>query len=37
MKITVIGATGMVGQRLVAEAASRGHQVVAVSRSGQKV
>lgn len=37
MKITVIGATGMVGQRLVAEAASRGHQVVAVSRSGQQV
>jgi putative NADH-flavin reductase len=35
MKIAVIGATGMVGSRVVAEAASRGHQVTAVSRSGQ--
>jgi putative NADH-flavin reductase len=35
MKIAVIGATGMIGSRVVAEAASRGHQVTAVSRSGQ--
>lgn len=34
MKITVIGATGMIGSRIVAEAASRGHEVTAVSRSG---
>ncbi|NHN56786.1 NAD(P)H-binding protein [Calidifontibacter sp. DB0510] len=37
MKITVIGATGMIGQRVVAEAVSRGHQVVAGSRSGASV
>jgi putative NADH-flavin reductase len=34
MQIAVIGATGMVGSRIVAEAASRGHEVTAVSRSG---
>lgn len=34
MKITVIGATGMVGSRVVAEAARRGHEVTAASRSG---
>lgn len=34
MKIAVLGATGMVGSRLVAEAARRGHQVTAASRSG---
>lgn len=34
MKITVIGATGMVGSRIVAEAARRGHEVLAASRSG---
>lgn len=34
MKITVIGATGMIGSRIVAEAAQRGHQVTALSRSG---
>lgn len=37
MKIAVIGATGMVGSRTVAEAASRGHQVDAYSRSGRTV
>lgn len=37
MKITVIGATGMVGQRVVAEALSRGHEVVAGSRRGTPV
>src|ERR1051325_10722648 len=34
MKITVIGATGMIGSRIVAEAALRRHEVTAVSRSG---
>ncbi|QGV77892.1 NAD(P)-dependent oxidoreductase [Streptomyces ficellus] len=34
MKITLFGATGMVGRRIAAEAARRGHDVVAVSRSG---
>lgn len=34
MKITVLGATGMVGSRVVAEAARRGHTVTALSRSG---
>jgi hypothetical protein len=33
--IVVFGATGMMGSRIVAEAASRGHTVTAVSRSGQ--
>lgn len=33
MKIVVIGATGMVGSRVTAEAVRRGHQVVAVSRN----
>lgn len=37
MKITVIGARGMVGSRLVAEAARRGYEVAAVSRSGAPV
>lgn len=32
MKITVIGANGMVGSRVVGEASSRGHEVVAVFR-----
>lgn len=32
MKITVIGATGMVGSRIVAEAADRGHDIFAASR-----
>ncbi|MGO2024477.1 MULTISPECIES: NAD(P)-dependent oxidoreductase [Brevibacterium] len=34
MRITVIGATGMVGSRIVAEAADRRHQVMAASRTG---
>jgi hypothetical protein len=37
MKITVIGATGMIGSRIVSEAAHRGHQVTALSRSGKSV
>ena len=32
MNITVIGATGMVGSRVVAEAVARGHQVTAAAR-----
>ncbi|MDE1668477.1 MULTISPECIES: NAD(P)-dependent oxidoreductase [Nocardia] len=32
MKIAVVGATGMVGSRVVNEAASRGHELVAVFR-----
>ncbi|MEH1125271.1 NAD-dependent epimerase/dehydratase family protein [Micromonospora sp. CPCC 206061] len=31
----IIGATGMIGSRIVAEALSRGHQVTAASRSGR--
>ncbi|EQA43357.1 dihydrodipicolinate reductase-like domain protein [Leptospira broomii serovar Hurstbridge str. 5399] len=33
MRIIVYGATGMIGQRIVDEALSRGHEVVAVSRN----
>ncbi len=33
MRLTVIGATGMVGRRVTAEALARRHQVVAVSRT----
>ena len=32
MKITVLGAAGNVGSRVVAEALSRGHEVTAVVR-----
>lgn len=32
--ITVIGATGMIGSAVTAEAAARGHRVIGVSRSG---
>ena len=34
MKIIVVGGTGMVGSRIVAEAAARGHEVTAASRTG---
>ena len=37
MKIVVVGASGMVGSRVVAEAAQRGHEVIATSRSGEPV
>jgi NAD-dependent epimerase/dehydratase len=37
MKINVIGATGMVGTQVVAEAVARGHEVAAYSRSGKAV
>lgn len=33
MNITIIGATGMVGSRLVSEAISRGHSITAASRT----
>ena len=33
MKILVIGATGMIGSRIVAEALSRGHEVIAAARN----
>jgi putative NADH-flavin reductase len=33
MKIALIGATGNMGQRLVKEATSRGHDVIAISRN----
>ncbi|WP_405880909.1 NAD(P)H-binding protein [Streptomyces sp. NBC_01136] len=35
MKLVLFGATGMVGSRIATEALARGHQVLAVSRSGQ--
>jgi putative NADH-flavin reductase len=34
MKITVLGATGSAGRRIVTEALSRGHEVTAVARKG---
>ncbi|WP_367295828.1 NAD(P)-dependent oxidoreductase [Levilactobacillus yonginensis] len=37
MKITIIGATGMAGSALVAEALKRGHQVTALARSAEKL
>lgn len=37
MKIVVVGATGMVGSRIVAEALHRGQDVVAVTRRGAQV
>ncbi|MGX1804671.1 NAD(P)-dependent oxidoreductase [Nocardia sp. NPDC055321] len=37
MRITVFGAAGGVGARVVAEALSRGHEVVAVSRNPQRL
>ncbi len=37
MKIAIIGATGNMGTRLTTEAVSRGHEVVAISRSPDKM
>jgi putative NADH-flavin reductase len=37
MKIALIGATGNVGQRVTAEAVSRGHEVVAIARDVSKL
>jgi len=34
MKIAIYGASGMVGSRVAAEAISRGHEVIGVTRSG---
>lgn len=37
MRIAVVGATGMIGSRVVVEAADRGHEVTAISRRGDGV
>ena len=37
LKILVIGGSGMIGSRITAEAASRGHQVVAAARHPEKI
>jgi putative NADH-flavin reductase len=37
MNIVLIGATGFIGSRLLAELASRGHQVTAIVRNPEKV
>ena len=37
MKIALIGATGNVGQRVTAEAVSRGHEVIAIARDVSKL
>lgn len=37
MKIALIGATGFIGARLLAELTSRGHQVTAIVRNPEKV
>lgn len=34
MKIAIYGASGMVGSRVAAEAVSRGHEVIGITRSG---
>lgn len=37
MNILIIGASGMIGRRLVAEAVSRGHQVTAAARDPSRI
>jgi uncharacterized protein len=37
MKVVLIGASGMIGSRVLQELASRGHQVVAVARNPEKI
>jgi nucleoside-diphosphate-sugar epimerase len=37
MKILLIGATGILGCRIAAEASSGGHQVTGVTRSGPRI
>lgn len=37
MKIALVGATGFIGSRLLAELTSRGHQVTAIVRNPEKV
>src|SRR5947209_865956 len=37
MTVLVVGATGMIGSRVTAEAAARGHQVIAAARNIDKI
>jgi putative NADH-flavin reductase len=37
MKIAIVGATGFIGSKLLAEAVSRGHLVTAITRSPEKL
>jgi len=37
MKLALVGATGMIGQRILNEALSRGHQVTVIARDPSKV
>lgn len=37
MNISIIGATGSIGQRILAEALSRGHQVTALARELSRI
>jgi putative NADH-flavin reductase len=37
MKIIIFGASGMIGQRLLSEAVSRGHEITAVARDPSKI
>jgi len=37
MKITIIGSTGFVGSKIVSEAISRGHRVLAIARNPEKL
>lgn len=37
MRIALVGATGMIGQRILNEALSRGHQVTAIARDPAKI
>ena len=37
MKILVVGGSGIIGSRIVAEAAQRGHQVIAAARHPEKI
>ena len=37
MKVALIGASGMVGSRILAELSSRGHQVTAIARNTEKI
>lgn len=37
MKLLIVGATGMIGSRLTAEAVARGHEVIAASRKGTEI
>ncbi len=37
MKIALIGASGFVGSKILAEALQRGHQVTAIVRNPEKI